>query len=134
MTALPQDTPPVRLKFINYDARRQPKTSRWCIGCQRDLKPNETPRLVYVTADYQAVHPDDLNDRGPQPSDFGWKLIGLSCARRLGLEWTIKEHTRSEPPKENAACAAGAARVRRASAPGQAALAPPSARRPVTQE
>ncbi|HTV33792.1 MAG TPA: hypothetical protein VME69_11930 [Methylocella sp.] len=90
MTDLPQNMPQVRLKFISYDARRQPKTSRWCICCQRDLKPNETSRLVYVTGDYQAIHPCDLNDREPQPSDIGWKLLGLSCARRLGLAWTIK--------------------------------------------
>jgi len=125
MIDLPQNTPQVRLKFINYDARREPKTPRWCICCQRDLKPNETARFVYVTGGYQAVHPSDLKNRPPQLSDFGLKLMGFSRAP-AGSRMDDQEQTRSERPEENAACVYLAARVCRASAPGRS---PPLPRR-----
>lgn len=80
-----------RMKFIEYDARPEPKTSRYCVMCQRDLKPGKPHRFVYVAATYQAVHPDDLEKRSPLQSDDGWQRIGLDCAEKLGLEWTIDE-------------------------------------------
>ncbi len=50
-----------RLKFIDFDARRDPKTERWCIMCQRDLKRGSGYRYVNVVEFMQAVHPDDYS-------------------------------------------------------------------------
>lgn len=91
-----------RLKFIDFDARRDPKTKRWCIMCQRDLKPLARARTVRVAdiggAPY-SVHPDDETQFDAEGAtivatngyrDLGQCLIGLDCAKAHGLEWTKK--------------------------------------------
>jgi hypothetical protein len=80
-----------RTKFIDYDARRDPKTSVWCCMCQRDLNPAKPMRHVYVCDQMCAIHPEDLAARPADPSDYGWLLIGVDCAKKLGLEWSLPE-------------------------------------------
>jgi hypothetical protein len=80
----------IRKEFIDYDARRKPRTKRSCVRCQKDL-PGKPVRRVYVTRDMEAVHPDDFGRYLPSDSDFGWLLIGNDCARILGMEWTLLE-------------------------------------------
>lgn len=82
---------PARYKFVDYDARRQPKTDRWCSKCQKDLKPGQPFRNVYLDDQMCAIHPEDLTDRGVIESDYGWKLLGMDCAKMLGLEWTTPD-------------------------------------------
>jgi hypothetical protein len=81
----------IRTKFIDYDARRNPKTNRSCVMCQKDIRPNEKCRRVFVTQDMEALHPKDLSRYVPKPSDPGWLLIGNKCAKILGLEWSVVE-------------------------------------------
>ena len=81
--------PQPRTVFIDYDARPRPKTSLWCVKCQKDLKPDRPNRLAYVTGEMEAVHCDDLPEYVRQPSDFGFLAIGSDCARRVGLEFTF---------------------------------------------
>jgi hypothetical protein len=81
----------IRKEFIDYDARRKPRTKRSCGRCQKDLDPSRSVRRVYVTRDMEAVHPDDLGRYLPSDCDFGWLLIGNDCARILGMEWTLPE-------------------------------------------
>ena len=83
-----QETP-IRKEFIDYDARRKPRTKRFCVKCQKDLDPGKPVRRVYVTRDMEAVHPDDLGRYLPSDGDLGWRLIGNDCARLLGMEWTL---------------------------------------------
>jgi hypothetical protein len=80
----------IRKEFIDYDARRKPRSVRFCVKCQKDLDPKPV-RRVYVTADMVAVHPDDFRQYVPTAGDFGWLLIGNDCARILGTEWTLPE-------------------------------------------
>ncbi|NTF18081.1 hypothetical protein G6L37_06660 [Agrobacterium rubi] len=80
-----------RLNFIDYDARPQPKTDRFCCKCQRDLKVGQTHRYVYVVDGMCAVHPEDIAAREKQADDYGWLLVGLDCAKKIGLEWTLAE-------------------------------------------
>ena len=87
---LAQETP-IRKEFIDYDARRNPRTKRFCVKCQKDLDPGKPVRRVYVTRDMEAVHPDDLGRYLPSDGDLGWWLIGNDCARLLGMEWTAPE-------------------------------------------
>ena len=87
---LAQETP-IRKDFIDYDARRKPRTKRFCVKCQKDLDPSKPARRVYVTRDMEAVHPDDLGRYLPSDGDFGWLLIGNDCARILGMECTLPE-------------------------------------------
>lgn len=76
----------IRTKFIDFDARRLPKTDHWCVCCQRDLKVGTEYRAVKLLNDEEpfAIHPDD---HGPLPRKL-WP-IGMDCARRLGMEWTV---------------------------------------------
>jgi len=85
----------IRKEFIDYDARRKPRTKRSCVRCQKDLDPGKTVRRVYVTRDMEAVHPDDLGNYLRSEGDFGWLLIGNDCARILGMEWTLPEISRN---------------------------------------
>ncbi len=85
----------VRTKFIDYNARREPKTGHWCFMCQRDLKIGQPYRLVSVVDGCLAVHPD-----GPQPSMdnlFGVFALGMECAKKLGLEWSRSAQATPEP-------------------------------------
>ena len=89
-----------RLKFIDFDARAEPRTTRWCIICQRDLKSStstRTVRALEIEAAPYSVHPDDeaAYDAGDAVlnttlswRDLGQCLIGLDCARAHGLKWT----------------------------------------------
>ena len=77
----------IRKKFIDYDARRKPRSVRFCVKCQKDLDPKPV-RRVYVTADMVAVHPDDFRQYVPTAGDFGWLLIGNDWKSK-GLECLI---------------------------------------------
>ena len=81
----------IRKEFIDDDARRKPRTKRYCVRCQKDIDPGKPTRWVYVTGDMEAVHPEDLCRHVRSGSDFGWLLIGNDCARILGIEWTLPE-------------------------------------------
>ena len=89
-----------RLKFIDFDAKREPKTDRWCFICQKDLKLGRRTRAVRVVEIGAApftVHPDDeaafdasgaVLDTTDQYRDLGQCLMGMDCARAHGIEWT----------------------------------------------
>jgi hypothetical protein len=85
-----QMTPP-RTKFVDFDARPQPKTKRWCCKCQKDLAVGKPHRNVYLDDQMCAVHPEDLHERGTKTTDYGWNLLGMDCAKALGLEWSMEE-------------------------------------------
>jgi hypothetical protein len=87
-----EPTVEARVKFIEFDARRDPKTDWHCCCCQKDLKPGHRLRHVYLTNQMEAVHPADLPARTPEPGDLGWHLLGMDCARKLGLEWSTDDH------------------------------------------
>lgn len=74
---------PFRTKFLDYDARRKPKTDHSCVKCQRDLKPGQPFRIVHVFEGAFVVHPD-----GPQPDDVSAYPVGMDCAKAIGMEWT----------------------------------------------
>ena len=74
----------MRQVFLDYDARPRPKTDRSCVRCQRDIKPGQPARIVRVL-DAMVLHPDDAGAVG---EDF---LIGLNCAKKLGLEFSRPE-------------------------------------------
>lgn len=87
----------MRTRFVDYDARHQPETDVFCCVCQRDIKPGRPYRWVYLTGDMHAVQPDDVSVRGVHVSDFGWRRIGVDCARKLGLEWTTDSPASKKP-------------------------------------
>ena len=62
----------IRKEFIDYDARREPRTKRFCVRCQKDLDSGKLVRRVYVTGDMEAIHPDDFGRYLPSDGDFGW--------------------------------------------------------------
>jgi hypothetical protein len=78
----------MRTKFIDFDARHEPKTVRFCIRCQRDIKPGQPARMVHVLDGPHAIHPEDEPAQIQPAEDTGWWLLGMECARILGMEWT----------------------------------------------
>ncbi len=111
------ELPIARLREIDYDARRDPLTDRYCVHCQRDLSPNAYARLgrtlMLDGGPIFTIHPDDVHDwqhrmmtvmlpNGAAPSsihDLGWRHFGSACARRHGLTWTIPENPAEMKPR-----------------------------------
>jgi hypothetical protein len=85
-----------RAKWMDPDFRRDSHTPRYCIMCQRDLKDGQPHRRVMFELDrYEAIHGEDWEIAEPEirarrehfaPVERG--LLGMDCARRLGLEWS----------------------------------------------
>lgn len=81
-----------KTKFLDYDARPRPKSKRFCVKCQKDIKAGKLGRLVYLIGMGELVlHPSELGTRQALKTDYGYFLIGLDCAKQLGLEWSIPE-------------------------------------------
>lgn len=79
-----------RTTFLDFDARRDPRTDRFCIRCQRDLRPGMRARVVWmVPGEPMLVHPEDRDG-----SEESW-LLGPECLRRVGAEWTTGEVERA---------------------------------------
>jgi hypothetical protein len=76
----------MRTIFLDYDARREPKTDRYCIKCQKDISPGAPARVVRLV-DVMVVHPDDAGAEGED------HLVGIDCAKKLGLEFSRPENT-----------------------------------------
>ena len=74
----------MRMLFLDYDARREPKTTRFCVRCQRDIRPQQLVRVVRVLDAY-VLHPEDAGNLG---NDF---LLGLECAKRFPLSYSRPE-------------------------------------------
>jgi hypothetical protein len=91
-----------RTKFFDPDYRRYPKTNRYCGVCQRDLKPGQPHRrILYELDTMNAVHGEDweiataeITARRTARDPVSIELVGMDCARRLGLEWTRDPETR----------------------------------------
>lgn len=76
----------MRQVLLDYDSRPEPKTKRFCVKCQRDIKPNQPARVVRLL-EAMVLHRDDAADVGQD-----W-LVGMDCAtdarsrRGRFLEW-----------------------------------------------
>lgn len=98
----------IRTKFIDFDARRDPKTNRYCVCCQKDLKEGQPHRVVFVGEAMHAIHPDDIEQYlalpiGQRSSiQIGAELMGMACAKKLGIEFTSPEGTETpaDPVRE----------------------------------
>lgn len=89
----------MRTKFLDYDARRTPKTEHHCIRCQKDLKPGQPVRWIHcVNGGMFVLHPDDESSYVSDAGDMGCWPIGNDCARILGIDWTHPDHG-TEPAK-----------------------------------
>lgn len=85
---------PYRTTDIDQDANRpQPKTDRFCVRCQRDIRPKTVARVVHlVDGGPFALHPEDESKYpANDPADLGAWLIGPDCAETIGLEWSQPE-------------------------------------------
>lgn len=71
--------------FLDHDARPKPKTKRYCVKCQKDIKPSARARIVRLE-DVHAIHPDYIVPL--IGADF---LVGMDCARQLGMNFTRPE-------------------------------------------
>lgn len=80
----------IRRAQLDFDARREPRTERYCIRCQRDIRPGQPARVVRIVVDEPMVlHPDDAGDLGEE------HLVGENCARVIGWEFTRPETNRT---------------------------------------
>ena len=60
-----------------------------CIVCRTVLK--RSARMVHVIdGGSRVLHPDDERLYTSDEGDLYWHAIGEDCARKIGLEWTIK--------------------------------------------
>lgn len=85
--------------FIDFDARRDPKTKTWCIMCQKDLDPEATKTEVRLIMKDSAAAPYALRAADEilfnlgvlttDGQDYGRHAIGSDCAKKLGKEWVL---------------------------------------------
>ncbi|MFA7256030.1 MAG: hypothetical protein WC047_00445 [Kiritimatiellales bacterium] len=78
----------MRKAWMDFDTRRQPKTDRWCVCCQRDINPGSQARTVRILDFPWVLHPEDAGVCGEV------FLVGLDCARKIGIEFTLPETKR----------------------------------------
>lgn len=83
----------MRTKQIYIVHDREPETDRYCVRCRRDILPGAKAREIHlVDGGTRVLHPKDEPEyEAGRPDDLGLHLIGPSCARRLGLMWSIPE-------------------------------------------
>lgn len=84
---------PYRVKDIDGDYRRDPKTTVFCARCQKDLKPGQKRRFVHIVdGGSMVLHPEDEAVFNADPEnlrgDLGGWPVGMDCARIIGLDWT----------------------------------------------
>lgn len=80
---------PLRTVFLDYDARRNPRTNHFCVRCQRDLKAGQSYRTVHiVNGGAFVLHPDDEANYVTDSGDCGFFSIGMDCAKIIGMEYT----------------------------------------------
>jgi hypothetical protein len=108
-TRLTDQPKPYRTKFIDFDARPNPKTSHWCIACQRDLDPSKPAFWVHcVDGAPYALHPEDEAIYNALPDsakggEMGCFPIGNDCVKKLGVEWAFKAPHFDEMAQQEAA-------------------------------
>lgn len=82
------------MKELDYDARPRSKTDRSCVKCQRDIKPNSPVRGVHVVEGGNMIlHPNDESLYASDSGDMGHFIVGMDCAKQIGIEWTYSEST-----------------------------------------
>ncbi len=84
-----------RTAQLDPDNRRDPKTNFACIRCARDLRPGQPHRWVRVVGGgAQVLHPEDEAifhaDEEAMRGDLGGWPIGMDCARKVGLAFTVE--------------------------------------------
>ena len=72
---------------LDYDARRQPTTSRYCAKCHKDIAPIAPARKIYLKGLFprMVIHPGDLDGSEIEG------IVGLDCAKQIGLKFTRPE-------------------------------------------
>jgi hypothetical protein len=77
----------LRTKFLDYDARRTPKTPFSCVMCQRDLDPHSLKvRWVHLVEDVHILHPADEGLYTADAQDRGTFPLGPECVKKIGAE------------------------------------------------
>jgi hypothetical protein len=86
---MPESREP-RTTDLDPDCRPEPKTSRFCIRCQKDIRPDRPARRVWLDDRRWAtvVHPEDRHLVPPE--NLGEWLLGMDCAKKIGMEWSVE--------------------------------------------
>lgn len=78
---------PFRAKQLDPDNRRVDLGEVVCVRCNRNI--TGAYRTVHVISDgAEVLHPSDEHLYVPDAGDMGGLPIGMTCAKRLGLEWS----------------------------------------------
>lgn len=79
------------LDSFDPDYRRTPR-GRCCLLCQKTLKVSDTIRWMHLLQGRDGVdviRPEITELLPDDGDDFGWHPVGLHCAKRAGLEWSM---------------------------------------------
>jgi len=75
--------------------RRRPETDKYCVRCRCDIEERSTTRWIHLIDGGDGIlHPEDEHlyaDGGP--SDLGLHPLGPSCAKAIGLAWSVVSST-----------------------------------------
>lgn len=71
---------------------RQYTGGRQCARCLRVLRDNQKARVIHIVDGGSSIlHPDDEALYKSDGADLGAHLLGMDCARKIGLEWSVPE-------------------------------------------
>lgn len=73
------------------DFRRDPKGDYCCVNCHRPInKEKGNYRLIHVVnGGDMYLHPEDEALYVSDAGDCGLSPVGVDCATKIGLEWTV---------------------------------------------
>lgn len=67
------------------DTRRTPRTSRYCVMCQRELRAGSTCYEVrLLNNEYTLIHPEDWDEAKAPEQSF---LVGPECMKKMALTY-----------------------------------------------
>lgn len=87
-------SPSRRTLFVDYDARRTPKTEVFCLHCQRDILDIRRGAVRVRTAPHGEpflVHPEDAT------AEDGWGWLGPECKARYDAAFIVPTRKASIP-------------------------------------
>ena len=76
-------------------AKRVPfqQGAAFCVLCKKTMKEGAIARYIHIiNGGDDVLHPGDEAAYIPDEGDVGLHEIGNECAKKIGLEWTVKAY------------------------------------------
>ena len=77
---------------LNPNYISKPKTDFYCVICNKDINPNSKYFFVhFIDGGVYILHSEDELKYIPDGGDVGFHPVGISCAKKIGLQYCHKK-------------------------------------------